>query len=234
MEKDSLTLDFACFQANVDVHNTHYSGHLNRTGEGLVNGLDIWVHGYNFVYLQLRGHFKIHSRFTDLSWHLKLSDRLSEACNSLKSNTCLGFMARESIMTCCLFPQLHRNTSGANSQCHLLSSYVIEELRFTEKKQLLNRYRVLMSEEMVGKWGVTQASSTKFCGSTVLQILALQVAIPGSGAEVAMTSVKNRAKGTQSWQRWLCRFDRLTRHLEWWPARDRLINPRNAMNILFI
>ena len=54
-------------------------------------------------------------------------------------------------MTCCLFPQLHRNTSGANSQCHLLSSYVIEELRFTEKKQLLNGYRVLMSEGMVSK-----------------------------------------------------------------------------------
>lgn len=141
-------------------YSLFWAWHLNRTGEGLVNGLDIWVHGYNFVYLQLCGHFKIHSRFTDLSWLLKPSDRLSEACNSLKSNTCLGFMARESIMTCCLFPQPHRNTSGANSQCHLLSSYIIEELRFTEKKQLLNRYRVLMSEEMVGKWGVTQASST--------------------------------------------------------------------------
>ena len=43
---------------------------------------------------------------------------------------------------------------------------------------------------------MTQASSAKFCGPTVRQILALQVAIPGSGPEGAMTSVKNRAKGT--------------------------------------
>ena len=41
MEKDSLTLDFARFQANVEVHSAHYSGHLNRAGGGVVNGVDI-------------------------------------------------------------------------------------------------------------------------------------------------------------------------------------------------
>ena len=58
----------------------------------------------------------------------------------------------------------------------------------------------MMSEGMVGKWGVTQASSANLCGSTVLQILALQVSIPVSGTQVAMISVKeNRAKSTQTW-----------------------------------
>lgn len=58
---------------------------------------------------------------------------------------------------------------------------------------------------------MTQASSANLCGSTVLQILALQGSIPVSGTQVAMISVKeNRAKSTQTLYSWLCHFDRLT------------------------
>lgn len=48
--------------------------------------------------------------------------------------------------------------------------------------------------------------------------------------QVAMISVKeNRAKSTQTLYSWLCHFD-----LGCWPARDRLMNPRNTVNILLI
>lgn len=42
-------------------------------------------------------------KITNLTLLLKLNDSLFSGCNSLKSNTFLGFTARKSIMTC-FFP----------------------------------------------------------------------------------------------------------------------------------
>lgn len=127
-----------------------YYGHLERNWGGGRMCASHTNSEKSFLYLPLLGSSNYKSR-SQTSLLLKLSDCLSSVCNSLKSNACLGFTTRKSIMACYLFSLLCRNPLGANSQCHLLSDYVIEELGFVREKQLLNWYRVT-----VGEWAGRQ------------------------------------------------------------------------------
>jgi hypothetical protein len=130
-----IDFGFCMLSSYVQVYNTCYSWHLRQN----------W--GGSSVYA---GCVSSQSSLPSNAWALqdsqqcaylisllKLSCCLSSAYNVFKSNTCLGFMARKSILACYFFPLLWRNTLGANLQCHLLSSHVTEELRFSEKTKCL-------------------------------------------------------------------------------------------------